>query len=96
MLNRSIPNKYRPAIDRSKRLFQSALSRSTNPLEEEITESELKNIGVENIDQYLELMNPQGPMEPWIDLVTDRYEVKESGSSECLKFSVSGDSTKSP
>ena len=86
MLNRSIPNKYRPAMDRSKRLFQSALSRSTSPLEEDIIETELNNIGVENIEQYLKLMEPQGPMEPWIDLVMSKYDIKESDSSDCLKF----------
>ena len=86
MLNRSIPNKYKPAIDRSKRLFLNALSRSTNPLEEEIIESELKNIGVESIEQYMKLMDHEGPVEPWLDIVLDKFDCKDSDSSDCLKF----------
>ena len=86
MLNRSIPNRYRPAIDRSKRLFQNAINRSTSPLEEEIIEDELKNVGIESIEQYLKIMESEGPVEPWLDLVTEKYLSENSDSSDCLKF----------
>ena len=83
MLNRSVPQKYRPVVDRSKRMFENALNRCTSPLEEDIVQNELKEIGVESIEQYIELMNYKSPDNPWMDHVVDKYDTKESDPSDC-------------
>ena len=73
-------------MDRSKRMFENALNRCTSPLEEDIVQNELKEIGVESIEEYLELMNYKSPDNPWMDLVVDKYATKESDPSDCLRF----------